>query len=371
LSATLYKATKPSTPFKSLPTLTEIANSLGMDNQNGPRMTPYLPIDDLEHIFSRVRWDELRSAKVLITGGTGYVGLWLLESLLYANERLALNARIAILSRHPSGADYPNVEYHGADVRTFETLAGFTHIIHAAGPTEAELNYPLTVFDSIVDGTRHLLDFTRSSKPNKMLVISSGAVYGVQPDGVLYLSEDSTSAPNTVMPSSSYGEAKRAAELLSAAYAAQYSIPVKIARLFTFIGPGLPLDAHFAVGNFIGNYLAGEPIRVKGDGTPQRSYMYASDMAIWLWTILLKASRGSVYNVGSDRACSISELAHRIAKFSEPPLNVSIRHTAVIGKVPERYVPDINKAKTELGLDLTIGLDEAIKKTVKFYQEKK
>src|SRR5260370_33188789 len=99
-------------------------------------------------------------------------------------------------------------------------------------------------------------------------------------------------APDTMDANSAYGEGKRMAELLCAIYRKSYGIETKIARGFAFVGPYMQLDTHFAIGNFVSDSLAGQCIEVRGDGTPLRSYLYASDLMVWLWTILTRGKAG-------------------------------------------------------------------------------
>ena len=163
-----------------------------------------------------------------------------------------------------------------------------------------------------------------------------------------------------------YAEAKRTAEMLCTAYARQFDLRCVPARCFAFVGPYLPLDAHFAIGNFVRDRSDGRPVRVNGDGTAMRSYLYAADLAIWLWTMLVAGAPGRPYNVGSERAVSIAELARMVAGDG----SVEIAGTPVPGAPAERYVPSCERARTELNLTERIPLEEAICRTMPVRQAK-
>ena len=334
---------------------------------------------DLDHVLEHTRelWEELRGERIFITGGTGFFGCWLLESFAWANDRLGLNASALVLTRNleafqkkaPHLAAHPAIHFHPGDIRSFEFPAGsFSHIIHAATESSAKLNAeaPLTMFATIVDGTHRTLEFARQCGAQKFLLTSSGAIYGRQPPEMTHIPEEYPGAPDPTDPRSAYGEGKRLAETLCALYAKQYGFEAKIARCFAFVGPYLPLDIHFAIGNFIRDGLNGGPIIIKGDGTPIRSYLYAADLAIWLWTILLRGQSNRPYNVGSDESFSIAEIAHRVAEQFPAKSAVEIRGKANIEKALERYVPDIKRAKQELGLVSLVSVNDSILRTIQF-----
>jgi nucleoside-diphosphate-sugar epimerase len=339
---------------------------------------------DLDHVLDHTRdlWDELRGGRLFITGGTGFFGCWLLESFLWANKQLKLDAGVTVLTRHPDTfiaktphlAVADHVTLLAGDVRNFSFPAGiFSHIIHAATESSARLNAenPLLMLDTIVKGTRRTLDFSQTCGAKKFLLTSSGAVYGKQPPEVTHIPEDYPGAPDPLDPKSAYGQGKRMAEHLCVLYAQAMPIEMKIARCFAFVGPYLPLDTHFAIGNFIRDGLNGGPIVIQGDGTPHRSYLYAADLAIWLWKILFRGQHLKPYNIGSDESLSIAEVAQRVAEQFQPKLAMDVKGKANLPKPIERYIPDIHRAKDELGLAAFIPLPQAIRQTIQFCKETK
>jgi len=338
-----------------------------------------LPRQDLEHIMDHTRdlWKDLRGTRLFITGGTGFFGKWLIESFLYANQQLDLRASAAVLSREPSSAQqaFPNLFSDPAltmlkgDVLNFEYPRGeFTHIIHAATDASAQLNdeNPLLMLDTIIEGTRHTLDFAVQCKAEKFLLTSSGAVYGKQPTHMAHIPEEYPGAPDPTDPKSAYGLGKRTAEHLCTLYAKQYGVHTTIARCFAFVGPYLPLDIHFAIGNFILDGLNNRPIIIKGDGTPYRSYLYAADLAIWLWTILFRGEGGRAYNVGSEKNLTIEETAHVVAGSVPGSIEVKVLGSRNPDQVIQRYVSSTQRAQTELKLHQSIALEDAIQRTFQF-----
>lgn len=348
--------------------------------------------DDLAHILAHTDgsvWEALRGQNIFITGGTGFFGRWLLESFAHANAALALDARVVVLSRNPErfqvgaphlGSD-AGIMFVRGDVQSFDaddvrSALGkqaperFGFVIHAATGASAKLNAenPLLMIDTIVQGTRAALEFALATEARRFLLTSSGAVYGSQPPDVTHVPEDYVGGPDQTNVGSAYGEGKRLAELLCVCFQKQHGIEPVLARCFAFVGPFLPLDAHFAIGNFIRDALRGGPIRVGGDGTPFRSYLYAADLAVWLWTMLVKAAPGRPFNVGSSRSLFIAELAELVRAALGPGLQIHIGKAPVAGQPPSRYVPSTDRAAQELGLREQIDLQTAIQRTAHLAQ---
>jgi nucleoside-diphosphate-sugar epimerase len=339
-----------------------------------------LPTSDLEHILNQTRplWEEMRNNQIFITGGTGFFGCWLLESFSYINRQLDLNARATVLTRDPAAfammcphlAADPALAFHAGDVRSFSFPDGdFPCVIHAA--TEASgrqaAEKPLDRLSTIIDGTARVLNFAETHATRKLLLTSSGAVYGKQPASLTHIPEEYLGGPDPLDPASVYAEGKRVSEQMCALQSMQSSIEIKIARCFAFVGPHLPLDTHFAIGNFIGDVLAGRPILINGDGTPMRSYLYASDLAIWLWTMLFQSPDLIPVNVGSAHDLSILELAQAVVRSLHASVEIHVAKEVMPGAEIKRYVPSVDRARRLLGLNETVDLEEAIRRTAAWY----
>lgn len=305
--------------------------------------------------------------RILFTGGTGFFGKTLLEWLA-GNEECRGDAHVTLLSREPQRflAENPTLaqlswlDFVAGDIRSFTLPQGvhFDYVIHGATAASARLEreQPDEMYSVIVDGTKHLLKAVEEVGVKRLLFISSGAVYGRQPPTVTHLSEDYCGEPITA-----YGRGKKVGEMECLAAAERQGFACVIARPFAFVGSHLPRDSHFAIGNFMRDCLLNQTITIKGDGTPLRSYLYAADLAEWLWVMLHKGDSGGVYNVGSDEAISIKELAYKVRACVGTTNAVEILGKPDPTRAIEQYVPCIKRAQNELGLVVRYSLDEAIR----------
>jgi dTDP-glucose 4,6-dehydratase len=345
----------------------------------GPNTAP-IAAADLELILGETRplWEPMRGRRLFLTGGTGFFGCWLLESFCHANRVLELEAGVTVLTRDPARfrrvaphlASNPAVTLLAGDVRSFESPPGeFAFVIHAATEASAKQSAeaPLEMLTTIAEGTARTLEFAVRHGAERFLLTSSGAVYGRQPAEMTHVPEDYAGAPDPLQAASVYAEGKRFSELQCALYQKVHGLPCAIARCWAFVGPRLPLDAHFAIGNFIGDVMAGRPIRIEGDGTPRRSYLYAADLAAWLWAMLFRAPALVPIHVGSERDGSILETAQAVARVLRPESVIEVAGVARPGAAPSRYVPQVRRAPELLGVRETVGLEEAIRRTAAWH----
>ena len=300
-----------------------------------------------------------KTPSIFLTGGTGFFGKSILSML---KRGFGKELKFTVLSRDPAKflADHPEfsglqtVDFIAGDVRDFQFPGrAYDYIFHAAAPAMAMP--PGMERDIIISGTKRVLDFARQCGAKRLLFVSSGAAYGPQPPDLERIPEDFPCHPVT-----EYGIAKYEAEQMCL----DSGIETVTARCFAFTGPYLNHNIHFAIGNFIRDCLENKDIEIKGDGTPYRSYLYADDLVEWLFTILFEGRAGQAYNIGSDRAVSIRELAETVRRILQSDSNIIVRGIPVPGQLPQRYVPDITKIQRELHVRVETGLEDAIRKTV-------
>lgn len=310
--------------------------------------------------------------KILITGGTGFFGKALLKYWIKSENKNILSSKIVLISRNPKNydtfinpfRDFFDLELIYGDVEDFSSLKkdDYTHVLHAAADsTYGPYLSLLAQYKQIVNGTKNILDLSVECGVTKFLFASSGAVYGEISQFVDGVKEEYIGAPDPLSPLNTYGIAKRNAEHLCAVYHHQFGLKYSIARCFAFIGEDLPLNAHFAIGNFISDALNGRDILIRGNGKQIRTYLYQSELAKWLTTILLDQKDFSVYNVGSDEKISLKNTASLISKYVSENKSKVIIQNYDNNSFRNFYVPNIDLINKELGLKVEINLIEAIK----------
>lgn len=313
---------------------------------------------------------KLKNKRILIAGGTGYYGKWFLQSFAYINEKLNLNSEMYIVSRspesflreYPAFAKYGGIYFIKGDVRDFKFPSGnFSYLIHAATEVVSgqERSNPDEMMRVAEHGTENLLRFARYASVERLLLTSSGAIYGPQPCDVANMPETHLASPTTI-----YGKAKKLSEDICLSSG---GLHCSIARCYASVGPWLRLDVQYAVGNFIQNVLRGEPIFIKGDGRPYRSYLYIADLISWLWTILLEGKSGEAYNVGSNIPVSIAELAQAVIDAASVNTIIEYGMKPDFSVPAPRYVPDVSKIKNSLGVAQYFSLREGIKNTIAWH----
>lgn len=319
----------------------------------------------------------LTGQRLFITGGTGFFGIWLLSTLRGLHQQGTL-FQVTVLSRDPEGflLRYPQFRYKpwlsfvAGNISDFKIpQQQFDLVIHAATETSLAAHAePKRMFESIFFGTRRVLELAQLCGVRRVLMISSGAVYGKQPASQTHQNDDSQFACNPLLASSAYGEGKRVMELLGAILQNEHGIEFVTARCFSFCGPLLPLDGHYAIGNFIHDALYNKQIIIQGDGSPVRSYLYGADLAVWLLKILLVGQKGESYNVGSDEALTLKELATLVRDVLSPNKQIEIQQNTATSSssTRNRYVPAIDRARA-LGCVPWTKLDESLRLTANFF----
>lgn len=336
---------------------------------------------DCENAVSANNLESLESIKnstLIVTGGTGFLGSWISEVIIYLNETQGFNIKLYLLSRnqtkmarHFSTKKFVNlIEEDVLDV--FELPADINYVIHAAADpdTRCHLNDPITVIDTIVRGTETILSASmRLNGLRRILHISSGLVSGVAEINQKDISENQMNSFNCNSSSSVYAEAKRCSEAIVASYRSLYKLPLVIARPFTFLGPYQKLDKPWAINHFMRDAFNGGPIRILGNENTKRSYIYGADAAVWMLHILLRGMIGSAYNVGGDTGFTLKEIAKKVISVFPNPIKIQTELSQENFPPANSFVPDTSFARKNLELKLSTSIDTAIQKTVNWYCE--
>lgn len=308
---------------------------------------------DLGRALGHVGLEPLAGRHLFLTGCTGFVGAWLLRALSCLNGAGA-QIRATVLTRDASGFSrrHPRLAASAwlhpveGDVKTARLETGpVDFVIHGAAAVRPEaLRDGYAVLSDLMVGTRHVLEHAAASGAGRILLLSSGAVYGPLPNGARAYAEH---LPCTVSPADAYACGKVAMEALALAHARNGGPSTVIARMFAFIGPWLP--EHLAVAQILRMAAEDGAIVLDGDGSPVRSFLYGADMAAWLLTLLAHGENGLICNVGSDEAHALIDLAHLTGTLTTPAKPVRAG-TASPDPVRKHYVPDIGLARRRFGL---------------------
>lgn len=319
---------------------------------------------------------KLRGKSVFITGATGILGKWFLEYFSYLKNIENYSIEITALSRSPSDFILRNphlknqgIDFVKGDIRSYRHTSdrSFEYFIHGATDVVAQAG-AADVLDTCTAGTANALSLAKAMGTKHFLLISSGAVYGKVPDGHGAIDEEFLGVLNHLSPEAAYAQGKRNAELMCVLEASEGKMQIPIARCFAMVGPYLPLNKHFAIGNFVEAALLNHDIEIKGDGTPVRSYLYMADVIARLLLLLLAGRTAVPYNIGGKIPISIADLAQKVMTVLESDKRINTANQAIHGAHANVYYPDTHRLDDEFRLRSAINLDDAILRTAKWYR---
>ncbi|WP_254272267.1 UDP-glucuronic acid decarboxylase family protein [Haloarcula marina] len=308
-------------------------------------------------------------ARILVTGGAGFLGGYLCEALLSDGHR------VICVDNFGSG-QYENVEHlrdndrfeiKELDIRETNSFPDADRIFHLASRASPKdfTEYPVQIALTNTIGTRNVLEHaTRCGA--RVLYASTSEVYGepeVHPQPETY-----NGNVNIRGPRGCYDESKRFGETLTVAYEKEYDVDVRTVRIFNTYGPQMRPDDGRVVPTFVTQALQGNDLTVYGDGTQTRSFCYVSDMIAGLRTFMrTDGFQGDVLNMGNDNEISIETLAETIIELTGT--ESSIQYMPLPDDDPSRRQPDLEKTRYKLDWEPAVSLEEGLRKTLEYYRD--
>jgi nucleoside-diphosphate-sugar epimerase len=363
---------------------------------NSAETLPELVEKDLSFLASALleEFRAMEGANLLVTGGAGFLGYYLVQSVLFWNLRHAAGRpiHVTVMDNYRRGASEwllalrrdPNLTLVEHDVRRPlpAGLREFQFLIHAAGiasPTYYR-RFPIETMDTNIDGLRHLLSYAQARQASTdpvqgFLFYSSSEIYGDPPPSHVPTPEDYRGNVSCTGPRACYDESKRFGETLCVNFARQHGLPVTIARPFNNYGPGLKITDRRVIPDYARDALADRDIVMLSDGSPRRTFCYAADAVAGYYKVLVRGRPGEPYNIGVERPeISMVELAEKIAGLARELFDyrgqvirrMSVEREYLVDN-PSRRCPVITKARAELGYQPAIELDEGLRRALVWY----
>lgn len=316
--------------------------------------------------------------RIAVTGGTGFLGTWIAEMITALNDEYDLKITLDLYARNTSEwekkyshlSGRTDIQLYSQDVRSpFQFQSETNFVIHSAGIPNNRVHSsdPLRVVQTTVEGINNSLDAAcQLDNLIRFINVSSGLVGGVSSRPGEISETDYFSIPPGQLHLV-YVDSKRAAESIAAVYRSQFRMPISTIRPFTFIGPYQAIDRPWAINSFLGDVIAGRDIRIHGDGSARRSYLFGSDAAWWTLAALVNGIDGGVYNVGSPAPISHIQLAQLICEKITPRPGVALNTAPSNLKHHDDFFPKLTNTENNLGVIQTCSLEEAINKTWRWF----
>jgi nucleoside-diphosphate-sugar epimerase len=363
--------------------------------------TPLLPLDallgrDLDYICANLREEFGRMAgkSLLITGGAGFLGYYLVLAALHfnRNDGRSQPIRVTVWDNFARGepgwlkslAGTANLRVEKRDLiePLPEPMPDFDWIIHAAGIASPPVyrKHPLITIDANINGLRNLLDYCvrqqdRGRGVGGFLFFSSSEIYGDPTPEWIPTPEHYRGNVSCTGPRACYDESKRFGETICVVFAQQHGIPTKMARPFNNYGPGLKITDKRVIPDFARDIFAGRDIIMYSDGTPMRTFCYSADAVTGYYKVLVRGGTGEPYNIGiggpeitmADLARRITAAARELVGYQGKVIHKPNPEAAYLVDNPNRRCPDVTKAGKELGYDPTILVDEGLRRSLNWY----